>query len=420
MTRPSALLPILGILYCLITAYGCSADGKTDSSSPRLVFSDWAQLQQQKQAYQSGESTVKFLVEQLQETADGMMETGPFSVVHKEQTPPSGDKHDYMSQGPYWWPDTTKADGLPYIRRDGEVNPERATLTDRQELAELTTASEILSRAYYYTGEEAYARRLAKLLSVWFVEAATRMNPHLEYGQAIPGRTEGRGIGIIETRNLGKITDAVALIRNSPAWTPELENGMQEWMGAYLDWLLNSKKGQDEAVHPNNHGTWYDVQAVSLALFTGRDSLARSILEKAKVSRFDEHLEADGAQPRELARTLSFNYSAMNLLGLFQLARLGESVDVDLWHYSTPEGASLQDALDFLLPAALGEEAWLHQQIKPITPDRLIPHLAMAAQVYDPAYAATAQQLISAHPDKAGVSLYLPLEVPGSVVSEGR
>ena len=38
----------------------------------------------------------------------------PVSVMSKELVPPSGDKHDYMSQGPYWWPDPEQPDGLPF------------------------------------------------------------------------------------------------------------------------------------------------------------------------------------------------------------------------------------------------------------------------------------------------------------------
>lgn len=395
-------------LLCLLGLSACQPGSNRETDVLKLVFSDGDQLQQQKALYQEGDEKVMQLVDQLRAEADEAMQAGPFSVMHKEQLPPSGDKHDYMSQGPYWWPDTTKADGLPYIRRDGQVNPERATLTDHRELGDLISTSETLSRAYFFTENEAYAQRAAHLLRTWFVDEATRMNPHLEYGQAIPGRTEGRGIGIIETRYLGQITDAVALLRPSEAWNAELDTGMTTWMESYLDWLTNSQKGQDESVHPNNHGTWYDVQAVALALFTGQDSLAKNLLEKSKASRLDEHLEADGAQPRELARTLSYNYSSMNLYGLFTLARLGDHAGVDLWHYQTPKGATLRNALDYLIPAAMGTQAWTHEQIKPLNPASLIPHLAIASKVYDPKYGEQAGELIRLHPEEAGVGLYLP------------
>ena len=123
------------------------------------------------------------------------MDKGPYSVMDKDIIPPSGDKHDYISQGPYWWPDTTKPDGLPYIRRDGVVNPEREKFTDRRNLSNLLEATDFLSKAYYFSEDEKYATKIIELLQVWFLNDATKMNPHLEYGQGIPGITEGRGIG---------------------------------------------------------------------------------------------------------------------------------------------------------------------------------------------------------------------------------
>ena len=57
--------------------------------------------------------------------ADAALAGPAYSVTSKTRTPPSGDKHDYISMGPYWWPDPSRPGGEPYVRRDGEVNPER-------------------------------------------------------------------------------------------------------------------------------------------------------------------------------------------------------------------------------------------------------------------------------------------------------
>lgn len=65
-------------------------------------------------------SEYKKLVKQV----DKMMRMEPVTVMNKEMTPASGTKHDDMSLGQYYWPDTTKADGLPWIQRDGQPNPE--------------------------------------------------------------------------------------------------------------------------------------------------------------------------------------------------------------------------------------------------------------------------------------------------------
>ena len=49
----------------------------------------------------------------LMKEADKAMNLTPPSVMDKSMTASSGDKHDYMSMGPYWWPDPSKPDGTP-------------------------------------------------------------------------------------------------------------------------------------------------------------------------------------------------------------------------------------------------------------------------------------------------------------------
>jgi hypothetical protein len=296
--------------------------------------------------------------------ADRALKTEPLSVMDKKLTPPSGDKHDYMSVGPYWWPDPAKVDGLPYIRRDGEQNPTRNSAdTDRASLGRLLSSVQTLALAYRETGREPYAEHAAKLVRVWFLDPPTRMNPHLEFGQAIPGRVTGRGIGIIDTAGLADLTKAVGWIERSKTWTVADRTAMQAWLARYLDWLLTSSHGRDEAKAENNHGTWYDVQVASFALYAGKTDLAQRVLEEAKQKRIATQIEPDGKQPRELARTKSFSYSAMNLRAFFDLASLGERVNVDLWNFQTPDGRSIRKALDYLAPYADPAKEWPDPQI---------------------------------------------------------
>ena len=310
----------------------------------------------------AGDKTLQPALDNLISDADKALKNGPFSVLQKTALPPSGDKHDYMSMGPYWWPDPKKADGKPYIRRDGEVNPEsRDSGNDRPAMEKMQSSVSTLALAFYFTGQEKYAAHAAKLLRAWFLDDATKMNPNLNFGQAIPGITKGRGIGIIETAGLPQLLDYVALLQTSASWTTADNDGLKNWMSSYLDWLLTSKNGIDEAKTHNNHGTWYDVQVAGLALFVGKDEIAKKAVESAQ-RRLVKQIEPDGKQPEELARTKGFSYSAMNLNGFFNLADLGRAVNIDLWNYQSEDGRSLRRALDFLAPFA-GDKKWEHQQI---------------------------------------------------------
>jgi hypothetical protein len=298
----------------------------------------------------------------LIKVADESLTHGPYSVVSKDKIPPSGNKHDYMSVGPYWWPDSSKANGLPYIRKDGQINPERYAIKDDTYQNALSEDVYNLGLAWYYTADKKYATHAAKLLRTWFLDPATRMNPNLNYGQAIPGITEGRGIGLIDLHNVPMLIDGIQLLKSTlPASDYK---AIQDWYKQYLAWMRTSPVGLDEADELNNHGTWYDVQQVSIALFTEQRELAKQILEEQTKKRIDSQLEVDGQQPKELARTLSWNYSLFNLRAFFELALLAENVHVDLWHYESSGNKSLQKAFAWLLPYASGAKEWEHQQIK--------------------------------------------------------
>lgn len=335
-------------------------------ASASHLFWNPAALAQTRTALVAHDPETTEALQVLRAAADEARAAGPWSVTNKPFTPPSGDKRDYMSVGPYWWPDPDQPDGLPYIRRDGEVNPERA-LYDNVTLGRMSTAVRRLGLAYHFTEHEPYAEHAARLLRVWFLDETTRMNPHLQYGQAIPGITEGRFIGIIDTASLVAMLDAVLLLRASPAWTEADHAGLQGWFDAYLRWLLASAHGVREGNYHNNHGTWHDLQCVTYALFVGDLDLATALLEHVPRRRIVPHLAPDGRQPRELARTLPLHYSIYNARALVKLAVLGRHVDVDLWAFADDEGRSLARALDWLRPYFTGEAEYERPDIRPLS-----------------------------------------------------
>ncbi|MBL7815742.1 MAG: alginate lyase family protein [Saprospiraceae bacterium] len=326
--------------------------------------------------------------------ADKIVKKGKFySVMDKTIVPPSGDKHDYMSQAPYWWPDSSKPNGLPYIRRDGERNPELNKISDHEEMSEMIEDVGTIALAYYFSKDEKYGQHAARLLKTWFLDKETRQNPHLNFGQGIPGINTGRGIGIIETRFLYQVIDAAILLRGSKNWSENDEKGLKKWFSDYLKWLIESPIGKDESDEHNNHGTHYDVQIISLALFTEQPEIAKKQLDETK-KRIKSQFQADGSQPHELARTVSWGYTNMNLLGFLTIARLAENLKIDLWQFETDDAKSIKKCVDWLVPFLKNEKTWTHKQIKKITYEETVKILKIAAKAYvNPAYEDLAKKI---------------------------
>jgi hypothetical protein len=298
----------------------------------------------------------------LREEADKGLKIGPFSVTQKERTPPSGDKHDYLSLAPYWWPDQKSKDGLPYIRRDGETNPESKRGTDANVIGAMAGTVETLALAYYFTGEERYAERAAQLVRAWFLDPATKMNPNLRYAQAVPGHNDGRGGGLIESRHFIRIVDSVGLLGGTRPWTDKDQQALIAWFREFAAWMQSSPTGKEEADAKNNHGSWYAVQLSSFALFTGNEVLARKTVEAAR-ARIALQFQPDGQQPEELQRTRGLWYSGFNLEALMALAEVGQKVGIDLYRFQTKDGRSIRRGIDFLAPYADSALMWPHQQI---------------------------------------------------------
>jgi hypothetical protein len=313
--------------------------------------------------------------------------------MQKARVPPSGDKHDFLTLAPYWWPDPTTPGGLPYVRRDGDTNPESKRGTDDAAFVPMHTAVMTLAGAYRDTHDERYAARAALLLRSWFLDPATRMNPNVNYGQGVPGRNTGRGAGIISTRHLVGIIDAAQSLEWSPHWSANDREGLKRWSAAFAAWLQTSKNGREESTARNNHGTWYDAQLGALLLYTGQRDAAHARFEHAR-ERLTAQFEPDGRQPLELARTRSWSYSVMNLEGWFHLARLADKAGVDLWNFRTSDGRSLRAAVDYLMPFASGTAQWPDAQITPFDVTPFVPLLDQAATIWnDERYRALADRL---------------------------
>jgi hypothetical protein len=329
------------------------------------------------------------------ETADQLLSLTPPSVLDKSLTPPSGDKHDFMTVGKYLWPNPATPNGLPYIYQDGKTNPNWETYGDYQSLEKMGTAVRTLGEAYKRTHKEIYAQKAAELLRVWFLDPRTRMNPNLRYGNAVPGLHEGTGGGVMDTMIFNTMVGAVTTLEASPSWTSSEKQQLRTWFRQFLTWIMENDLGRAEARMPNNHGTWYDVEVVAIALYLDDKTLAKTILEQCKEKRIARMIEPDGSQPQEIKRTLSRGYTVFSIDSFCRLAAQGDAVGVDLWNYETTDGRSIHKALDYVLPYLEGKKTWPYPQNKPLTRSYLntaSSFFRQAAKVYgDPRYQEAAE-----------------------------
>ncbi|TBN04831.1 alginate lyase [Hyunsoonleella flava] len=395
---PSRLF-LMGVLLLMLNPFVLSLEAfgqdatvttSTGKESPRFFGARRGALPSVKQRIAQGDTLLMPAYKALLKTANEALATKPPTVTDKKRHPVTGNLNDYYTQAPYLWPDPSKSDGLPYLPKDGIINPESRNpdFADYSRGQEIGLLVESLALAYYLTGEESYAAHAARCLRVWFIDSATRMNPHLKYAQAVPGRNQGRYIGMIEAGGVVQAVDAAGLLDGSQHWSEDDRAALEIWIADFLDWFMNSEYGREEAQMRQNHGTMFDVRVVRLALALGQQDLARERLESVKENRIARQIEPDGAQPMELRRTKSFNYSEMNLTGLTELATLGEWVGVDLWIYETADGRSIRRALEFLRPyvEAVQEgsppRVWHYKQVVPYLPEILSPAFRMASIGY--------------------------------------
>ena len=386
------------LLFLLIQINGIFAQEKTEiiSDVPKTLVIEGDALKRNYQLLSENDIDKKNALESLLNKVDKLVkEAKLYSVMDKKQVPPSGDKHDYMSTGPYWWPDPTKPDGLPYIKKDGQRNPEYYDITDSQELDKLEDNVLNLALAYYFTKDEKYAQFASKLIKTWFLDEATRQNPNLNFGQGIPGLNTGRGTGIIETRDVYRIIDAAILIQGTKNWTNQDHLALKKWFSEYLNWMIESPIGKDEADSKNNHGTFYSEQILNFALFTDNLEIAKNEINTFKI-RMENQLKPDGSQPFELARTKSWNYVNMNLYGYFLIARLAENTNESLWNHQITEGKNMKNALNWIIPYLKKEKEWEYEQIQKIGFGETIKILKLAAKRYaNPEYEKLAKTIDS-------------------------
>ncbi|MDB4873784.1 MAG: glycosyl hydrolase family 88 [Gemmatimonadetes bacterium] len=383
----------------------------TRADVPRTILLRGDRLAESKRLFASGEPSLAPTFDALLATARAALSAPPLSVMQKGRVPSSGDKHDYMSMAPYFWPNPATPNGLPFVNRDGEMNPESRKDHDGLRLQQTVSRVHALAVAWYLTGDAKYADVAAKDLRIFFLDTATRMNPNLRFAQAVLGVTDGRSYGIIDTRDMPELVDAVRLLEGAPGWTRRDADGMTAWCRGYLTWLLESKNGIAERDATNNHGTFYDEQVAALALFVGDSALAKKTIGESGANRIASQIDADGKQKRELERTRPLHYTLFNLDAFTMLAEMGRHVGVDLWHYTSPGGGSIEKAILFVAPYADSTVKFPTPDIAEQGQGEFLPPLRRAAsQLANPVFARALEHVPAQLRAKDPDAVNFPLE----------
>ena len=386
---------VLGLLALLALVMVPTPPARAGLAGPATLALSAEVLTQARENIQKRDTTALAAWNILRQQAETALHAPVETVTAKPAPPPGASPNDYASLSPYWWPDPAMPGGLPYVRRDGERNPEAdSPAYDRNRLATMARLVETLALAYYFSDDERYADRAATHLRAWFLEPSTRMNPDMAHAQNRPG--PGRGdhtgshTGIVEARHLIRVADAARILIRSNAWAEGDDTRLKQWFSDLADWMITSDLGRAEDSMRNNHATWYDAQLAVYLLFAGRTALARTVLISVPQRRLRFQIDRDGAQPLEEARTRPRHYVFFNLQAMFVLASAAETIHMDLWHravFAEPViKAALDHAAPYLDPAAPWPGADLDvdsgAKTGPFDPWAYVPLFRRAALVY--------------------------------------
>lgn len=292
----------------------------------------------------------------LEKKANSMLDKDFKTVIDKSIIAPSRNKNDYTSRAIYYWPkdnlkkNSTKDEIWEYV--DGKVNKESLIETDHNNYYEVLGAIKTLALSFHLFQKDKYAEKTVELIKNWFINKKTRMNPHFNYAQAIPGKNSGTPSGIIDARGVLWVVDAVNLISKSTYWNDNLDLEFRQWTEKLFEWLLKSDFGIRESQAKNNHGTFYDLQIIKLSSFLGEYSIAENYIDSVKINRIAHQIEPNGFQTEEMKRTKSNMYAVFNLSALLEIATIARTYEHDLWNYKAKDSGSIKDAVDYLLSNA--------------------------------------------------------------------
>jgi hypothetical protein len=299
---------------------------------------------------------IETLHRQILDEAEWALAQEPVTVTAESSPRSAGGKHDFFSEGDYWWPNPKSADS-PYIQKDGMTNPDNF-VAHRHAMIRLSKIVGALASAYKISIDQTYVQAALKHCRAWFVDTATMMNPNLLYAQAIKGRFTGRGIGIIDTIQLIEVVQGLMAMMNAKEMNQKEFAAIRNWFDKYLQWLTTHQYGKDEMNAANNHGTCWVMQVAAFAKFTGNEQLMNFCRDRYKNILLPNQMAIDGSFPQEVRRTKPFGYSIFNLDAMTTICQILSDKQNDLWNFETSDGKSIKKGIEFLYPYTADKNKW--------------------------------------------------------------
>jgi hypothetical protein len=297
--------------------------------------------------------------------ADAYLKEKPVTVTASHSPRSAGGVHDFYSEGDYWWPDP-KNPGGAYVRRDGETNPDNFT-AHREAMVRLSLQVPALAAAWKITRDvstrKKYAAKVSEHLRAWFVDEKTKMNPNLEFAQAISGVNKGRGIGIIDTIHLVEVGRSADLLERGGALEAATASGVRVWFAQYMEWMTTSKNGAEERDAKNNHGSCWVMQVAEFASYTGNAKWMDWCKERFRTALVPDQIAVDGSLPLELARTKPYSYALFDMDILSTICQILSKPGDSLWAFTTPDGRGMKKAIGYMFPFIEDKKKW------PLKPD---------------------------------------------------
>jgi Alginate lyase len=346
-----------------------------------------------------------------------------------------GSGHDYYSE----------AEG----GAEGGKAPAEAFTAHRDAVLGLGLQVGALAAGQLITGDARFGEHAALLLRVWFVDAATRMSPRMDYGQVVIGavkeqptmrdnvamgttvdanaRLGGSFEGILETLPLVEVAQAVPFLVASGALGEGDAKGVLGWFKEYLRWLTEAQDSGARLAalardRKDHHGTSWLLQVSAYSLLTApenggpknEDKSMTELRHRFRTVTLRAQITAEGKFPRELSTDAPYRNSLFNLDMLAGICLLLSTRFESVWEYALEDGPGMRAAIAYHFPFIGDRAKWpyradaAHFNELPSRRESLL----LAAHVYQrPEYAALWKTL-APDPASAEVLRTIPIHQP--------